>query len=93
MAEQTATEKKPTEKKPSTLHEVFSGYAAKAKKAGKDHEVDIAKNIAVEFTADFKHIKKGQKQTISRVAYDFYNANGVVKEDKDAQVEEESTED
>lgn len=83
---------KATEKKSSTLHEVFSGYAAKAKKAGKDHEVDIAKNIAVEFTADFRHIKKGQKQTISRVAYDFYNANGVVKEDKDAQVEE-STED
>lgn len=71
----------PKEKKdgPVTLKDVYSGYAEKAT-AKEDFEINLLTTYDVEFTKDFKGIKKGHKLTgISKVAFDLYDANGVVK--------------
>ena len=71
--------KKDTASDVISVRSIYNGYAAKATE-DKPYEVNIVKNINVEFTQDFgKHIKKGQKQSISQVAYDFYKGHGVVK--------------
>lgn len=67
------------EKKVVSLQEIYDGYAAKAKKAGKDTEVDIVGKHNVEFTEDFGQFKKGHVQDVSKVMLDYYTANGVVK--------------
>jgi len=73
------------EKKVVMLQEIYDGYAAKAKESGNDTEVDIAGKHNVEFTEDFGLFKKGHTQDISKVMYDYYKANGVVKLSKKAE--------
>ncbi len=67
------------EKKVVTLQDIYDGYAAKAKKSGKDTEVDILGKHNIEFTEDFGLFKKGHVQDVSKVMFDYYNANGVIK--------------
>lgn len=45
---------------------------------GKDVEVDILSTVEVEFTKDFRKMKKGTKARVSVLAYEFYNKNKVV---------------
>ena len=63
------------------LSDVYADYADSASKdASKEVLINLLDKIDVEFIADFKNIKKGTKLTaISRVAFDLYNKNGVVK--------------
>jgi len=71
----------PKEKKdgPVSLKDVYAGYAEKATK-NEDFEINLLTTYDVEFTKDFKTIKKGHKMFgISQVAFDLYDANGVVK--------------
>jgi hypothetical protein len=67
------------EKKVVTLQDIYDGYAAKAKESGKETEVDIAGKHNIEFIEDFGQFKKGHVQDVSKVMYDYYKANGVVK--------------
>lgn len=76
MAELEKTEKA---KKVTSLQDIYDGYADKAKESGKDTEVDIAGKHHVEFTADFGLFKKGHTQNVSKVMFDLYKANGVIK--------------
>lgn len=62
-----------------SLQDIYDGYAAKAKKTGKDTEVDILGKHNVEFTEDFGLFSKGHTQDVSKVMFDYYNANGVIK--------------
>lgn len=77
MAE--AKEKK--EKGNFNLSDVYADYAEAAAKAPTQEVlINLLDKIDVEFTADFRNIKKGTKLTaISRVAFDLYDKNGVVK--------------
>jgi hypothetical protein len=71
----------PKEKKDGvkTLKDVYAGYAEKASKKD-DFEFSLLETYDVEFTKDFKGIKKGHVLTgISKVAHDLYDANGVIK--------------
>jgi len=62
-----------------TLKDVYAGYAEKAT-AKDDFEFSLLETYDVEFTKDFRSIKKGHKMTgISKVAHDLYDANGVIK--------------
>lgn len=67
------------EKKTVSLQSIFDGYAAKAAKTGKPTEVDIKGKFKVKFTEDFGVMKKGKVQNVSKVMFDFYTANGVIK--------------
>lgn len=80
-------------KESASLQSVYDGYAAKAKKSGKDTEVDIVKRHKVEFTEDFKAFKKGDKASVSTVMRDYYIANKVVKVGASTEEEETPTED
>ena len=63
------------------LSDVYSDYKDKAAEApsGEVH-INLLDKIDVVFTKYFRNIKKGHKMSgISRVAYDLYNKNGVVK--------------
>lgn len=66
-------------KKVVTLQEIYDGYAKKAKDSGNETEVDIAKKYNVEFIEDFGLFKKGHVQDVSKVMYDYYEANFVIK--------------
>jgi len=62
-----------------TLQEVFSGYADKATEK-EPYEVSLLEKNDVVFIKDFRNIKKGHKMVgISRVAADFYLANGAIE--------------
>ena len=63
------------------LKDVYKGYAEKAaEKASGEIEIPLLETYDVEFTKDFRTIKKGHKMKgISRVAHDLYQANGVIK--------------
>ena len=76
MAEKIAK----TENSEVTLKDVYAGYAEKA--TAKDpFEFSLLSKYDVEFTKDFKEIQKGHvMKGISKVAFDLYNANGVVSE-------------
>ncbi len=64
-----------------SLSDVYSDYAdAAANDPSKEVLINLLDSLDVEFTADFRTIKKGTKLSgISRVAFDLYNKNGVVK--------------
>ena len=63
-----------------TLKDVYAGYAKEAT-AKDDFEFSLLETYDVEFTKDFKQIKKGDiLKGISKVAFDLYDANGVVKQ-------------
>ena len=63
-----------------TLKDVYSGYAEQA--TAKDpFEFSLLETYDVEFVKDFREIKKGDKlKGISKVAFDFYDANKAVKQ-------------
>lgn len=84
-------EKTEAKKGAKSLQDVYVGYQEKAKKNVEGvHKVDLTKLFNVEFTADFRGIKKGHKMTgISQVMRDLYVANGVVKEFKDETTDSE----
>lgn len=68
------------EKEVKTLNDVYAGYAEKAT-AKDDFEFSLLDSHDVVFIKDFMEIKKGHKMNgISKVAFDFYDANGVVKQ-------------
>lgn len=48
-------------------------------KGGEDVEINLVNKTTVEFIKDFGFIKKGHVQDVSDVAYDIYNAKGVIK--------------
>ncbi len=77
---------KPTEKTNDknfvSLQDIYNEYATKATKE-KAHNVDIVKRYKVEFVKDFLNINKGHKQEVSKVMYDWYNANKAIKEVKE----------
>ena len=84
MADENKEVVKETTKKQKgnfSLGDVYSDYKDAAEKAlSGEVLVNLLDSIDVEFTSDFKKIKKGTKLTgISRVAYDLYDKNGVVK--------------
>ena len=67
------------EKTVKTLKDVYANYSGKATEKD-DFEFSLLETHDVEFTSDFKGIKKGTKLSgIGRVAFDLYDANGVVK--------------
>lgn len=75
MADNSQTKIKTT----ISLRDVYDGYAEKAT-AKDDFEFSLLETYDVKFTKDFKGIKKGHKlQGISKVAFDLYDANGVVE--------------
>ena len=63
------------------LKDVYKGYAEEAaKKPSQEVEIPLLESYDIEFTKDFRNIKKGHKMYgISRVAHDLYNMNGVIK--------------
>lgn len=66
-------------KSEKTLKDVYAGYAEQATKKD-DFEFSLLETYDVEFSKDFKTIKKGHVMNgISKVAFDLYDANGVVK--------------
>lgn len=68
------------EKKAVSLQEVYEVYANEAKE-DKPKLVSLIDSYDVKFNEDFKGIKAGHSlKGISKVAFDFYNANGVVSE-------------
>jgi hypothetical protein len=80
--EKAAAEKeaKKIQKGPKTLTDVYASYADQA--TAKDNfEFSLLESYDVEFTSEFRRIKKGHKMFgISKVAFDLYNLNGVVKQ-------------
>ena len=65
---------------PKTLQDVYDGYAKAAEKNPKQvHEVSLVETFEVEFTEDFGFHTKGSTAKVSKVAYDLYKANGVIK--------------
>ncbi|MEC4050593.1 hypothetical protein OX284_014230 [Flavobacterium sp. SUN046] len=78
MADEKAPAKKEVAVK--TLKDVYQVYTDKAAKSPTgEFEFSLLETYDVEFTSDFKNIKKGYKMNgISKVAFDLYNANGVV---------------
>ncbi len=68
-------------KKVFGLSDVYADYKEKAKETpSQEVLINLLDSIDVEFTEDFRNIKKGHKLFgISRVAYDLYNKNKVVK--------------
>lgn len=77
--EQTPEKGKTKKEGPVTLKDVYAGYSAQATKKD-DFEFSLLETYDVEFTADFKGVKKGHAMVgISKVAFDLYDANGVVK--------------
>ena len=77
-AQKAAADKAKKGEKFVPLQQIYDGYAKKATK-DKPHEVDIVKNYDVEFTKDFLNISKGHKQKVSKVMFDWYDANGAIK--------------
>jgi len=65
-----------------TLQSIYEGYAAKAKKDGKDAEVNISKRFDITFIEDFRGFKKGATASVSFVMRDYYVANKVAKAGK-----------
>lgn len=63
------------------LGDVYADYKDKAAESPSGEVlVNLLDKIDVEFTKGFRNIPKGHKMFgISRVAYDLYNKNGVVK--------------
>lgn len=66
--------------KTASIQDIYDGYAKKAT-AKEPTIVSLISTHTVKFTEDFKEISKGTVlENISKVAFDFYTANGVVEE-------------
>lgn len=80
-AQEQAQPKGKAKKEVYGLADVYSDYKDKAAETPSGEVlVNLLDSIDVEFKSDFRNIKKGHKMYgISRVAYDLYNKNGVVK--------------
>lgn len=66
------------------LSDIYKGYgkqsADNVAKGGKNIVINVRDIKEVEFTEDFKVFKKGAMAKVSKVAFDYYNANKVIKE-------------
>ena len=66
-----------------TVEEVLQDKAEQSKKnianGGKEEEISLIDLVKVEFIKDYGHMKKGQIETISPLAYEIYDKNKAVK--------------
>lgn len=85
MAEANETQEKVNIKKESvSLQDIYDVYAKQAKEdITQEKEISLIDKFNVEFTANYGlHLKGSKLKGISKVAFDLYNANGVIKIDK-----------